>query len=299
MSPMGRPEGESPSAQREGGAAGLLGLPRGEAAGAPSDGSPGCGPRRPPLQVEWLGRVQYQPTWDRMRAFTAHRTDATPDALWIVEHPPVFTLGQAGRREHLLAAGDIPVVPTDRGGQVTYHGPGQVLVYALVDLRRLGIYVKELVFRIEQAVVQTLAGYGLDGRRVAGAPGIYVNAASVSAASGEFNGPDAAGLASRSPLASVAAGDADPAGGGDPGRFAGLAKIAALGIKVSRGCSTHGVALNVAMDLAPFDRIDPCGYAGLRVTDLATCGVQASVRQAGEQLALRLAAHLDPPVPDA
>jgi lipoyl(octanoyl) transferase len=249
---------------------------------------------RPPLQVQWFGPVPYLPTWERMRAFTAHRTDATPDALWIVEHPPVFTLGQAGHREHLLAAGAIPVVPTDRGGQVTYHGPGQVLVYTLVDLRRLGIYVKELVFRIEQAVVQTLAGYGLDGRRVAGAPGVYVNAAS-----GERNGRDVAGLAGGSPLTPVTAGAADPAAGGNPRRFAGLAKIAALGIKVSRGCSYHGVALNVAMDLAPFACIDPCGYAGLQVTDLATCGIQASVREAGERLALRLAAHLDPPAPDA
>ena len=180
----------------------------------------------------------------------------------------------------LRAPGRVPVVQTNRGGQVTYHGPGQVVAYPLVDLRRLGIYVKELVFRIEQAVVQTLAGYGLDGRRVAGAPGVYVETASLGAK------PNRA-----------AAGDPEPGVGGGALRFAGLAKIAALGIKVTRGCSTHGVALNVAMDLAPFARIDPCGYAGLAVTDLAACGVAVEVRDAGERLAQRLAAHLDPPPP--
>ncbi len=171
--------------------------------------------------VRTLGRSDYLPTWQAMREFTARRDAGTPDELWLVEHPPVFTLGQAGRREHLLAATDIPVVATDRGGQITYHGPGQVVAYPLVDLRRRGIFVKELVFRIEQSVLQTLAACDVDGRRVRGArgaPGIYVPWPG-SAASGEFTG---------------------------------LAKIAALGIKVTRGCSYHGVALNVAMDLAPF-----------------------------------------------
>lgn len=209
-------------------------------------------------RLQWLGRAEYLPVWTAMREFTAARGPDTPDELWIVEHPPVFTLGQAGRREHLIAPGEISVVPTDRGGQVTYHGPGQVVAYPLVDLRRLGIYVKELVFRIEQATVQTLATLGADGRRVKGAPGVYV-----------------------------------PWPGGS-GEFEGLAKIAALGIKVTRGCSYHGVSLNVAMDLTPYARIDPCGYAGLRSIDLATLGLAVTPQQAAEVLAERLGAHLSP-----
>lgn len=205
-----------------------------------------------------LGRADYRPVWEAMREFTATRGPDTPDELWIVEHPPVFTLGQAGRREHLIAPGEIPVVPTDRGGQVTYHGPGQVVAYPLIDLRRLGIFVKELVFRIEQATVQTLAALGADGRRVKGAPGVYV-----------------------------------PWPGGS-GEFEGLAKIAALGIKITRGCSYHGVSLNVAMDLTPYARIDPCGYAGLRSIDLATLGLEVTPQQAAEVLAERLSAHLSP-----
>jgi lipoyl(octanoyl) transferase len=210
-----------------------------------------------------LGKADYVATWEAMRAFTARRDAHTPDELWIVEHPPVYTLGQAGRREHLLASGDIPVVASDRGGQVTYHGPGQVVVYTLIDLRRRGIFVKELVYRIEQAVIQTLAVAGVDGRRVRGAPGVYV------------------------PFDTPARGAAAP-------EFAGLAKVAALGVKVSRGCSYHGVALNVAMDLAPFGRIDPCGYAGLQTVDLATLGVTWSWADAASHLSHRLAAHLSP-----
>ncbi len=192
-----------------------------------------------------------------MRAFTAQRGEVTPDQLWIVEHPPVFTLGQAGRREHLLDPGDIPVVATDRGGQVTYHGPGQVVIYTLIDLHRLGIFVKELVYRIEQAVIQTLAEYGVRAQRARGAPGVYV------------------------PIAHSAAG----------GELAGLAKIAALGIKVSRGRSYHGVALNVAMDLSPFARINPCGYAGLSTVDLATLGIDISWQTAADDLRERLVRH--------
>lgn len=215
--------------------------------------------------IRRLGRADYLPTWDAMRAFTTQRTPATPDELWVVEHPPVLTLGQAGRRDHLLAPGEIPVVATDRGGQVTYHGPGQVVIYPLVDLRRLGIYVKELVFRIEQAVIQTLATFGVDGRRVKGAPGVYVPWP-----------------------ASTASGD-----------LAGMAKIAALGIKVTGGCSYHGVALNVAMDLEPFARINPCGYAGLPTVDLATLGASITWQQAADTLAGRLAQHLAPRTADA
>ncbi len=213
------------------------------------------------LQPRWLGRAEYLPTWQAMRAFTAQRGPDMPDELWLVEHPPVFTLGQAARRDPLLDPGPIPVVPTDRGGQVTYHGPGQVVAYPLLDLRRLGIYVKELVFRIEEAVLQTLDSFDVSGQRVPGAPGIYV--------------------ATGAPPAVRARHD-----------FTGLAKIAALGLKVTRGCSYHGLALNVAMDLQPFTRIDPCGYAGLATVDLATLGVTCNWRSAAERLSARLGAHL-------
>jgi len=208
--------------------------------------------------VRELGRVEYGPTWAAMRAFTEKRDAGTGDELWLVEHPPVFTLGQAGRREHLLAPTGIEIVQTDRGGQITYHGPGQIVAYPLVDLRRLGIYVKELVFRIEQSVIQTLEGFGVDGRRVRGAPGVYV--------------PWKDGARS--------------------GEFAGLAKIAALGIKIARGCSYHGVALNVAMDLAPFALINPCGYAGLPTVDLRTLGVAVPLAAVQARLAERLSVHL-------
>jgi lipoyl(octanoyl) transferase len=213
-----------------------------------------------------LGQADYVPTCDAMREFTAQRTPDTPDELWLVEHPPVFTIGQAGRREHLLAPTDIAIVGSDRGGQVTYHGPGQVVVYTLIDLRRLGIFVKELVYRIEEAVLQTLVRAKVDGRRVRGAPGIYVPV-----------GP--------MPSPRAAAPETSP-------DFTGLAKIAALGVKISRGCSYHGVALNVAMDLAPFGLIDPCGYPGLQTTDLARLGVSWSWSEAAAVLTERLAAHL-------
>jgi lipoyl(octanoyl) transferase len=205
-----------------------------------------------------LGRAPYLETWHAMRDFTLQRAADTPDELWLVEHEPVYTLGQAGRREHLIAAGATPVVSTDRGGQVTYHGPGQVIVYTLIDLRRLGITVRELVFRIEQAVIQTLDPLAVAGRRVRGAPGVYV------------------------PYPAGASG----------GAFEGLAKIAALGVRIRNGCSYHGVALNVAMDLAPFSGIDPCGYAGLATVDLATLGVDLSWTEAAGRLSDRLAAHL-------
>ena len=208
--------------------------------------------------VRILGRAEYVPTWDAMRAFTQQRTGDTEDELWLVEHPPVFTLGQAGRREHLLAPTDIPVIATDRGGQITYHGPGQVVAYPLLDLRRLGIFVKELVFRIEQATIQTLERFGVDARRVKGAPGVYV--------------PYAASRAS--------------------GEFAGLAKVAALGIKVTGGRCYHGVALNVGMDLAPFSLINPCGYANLPAVDLMTLDIRVDWNDAASGLAERLRTHL-------
>ncbi|MGZ8253468.1 MAG: lipoyl(octanoyl) transferase LipB, partial [Burkholderiaceae bacterium] len=180
------------------------------------------------------------------------------DELWLVEHPPVFTLGQTVRREHLLAATSIPVIATDRGGQITYHGPGQVVAYPLLDLRRLGIFVKELVFRIEQSAIQTLQAFGVDARRVKGAPGVYV--------------PFAASRAE--------------------GAFAGLAKIAALGIKVSNGRSYHGLAMNVGMDLTPFSLINPCGYANLPAVDMETLDIHVGWHDAADRLAERLQTHL-------
>ena len=207
--------------------------------------------------VRHLGCAEYVRTWHAMREFNAKRNSDTADELWMVEHPPVFTLGQAGRRAHLLAASDIPVVTTDRGGQITYHGPGQVVAYPLIDLRRLRIYVKELVFRIEESVIQTLHALGVVGQRVAGAPGVFTPCPSD--ASAPFND---------------------------------VAKIAALGIKVAGGCSYHGVAVTVAMDLAPYALIDPCGYAGLQVVDLATLGVKVDCEDVAKHLSERLQAHL-------
>lgn len=216
-----------------------------------------------------LGLVPYGPTFDAMRAFTETRDTSTPDELWLCQHPPVFTLGLAGRPEHLLAPGAIPVVQTNRGGQVTYHGPGQLVAYPLVDMKRLGIYVKEYVFRLEAALLQTLDRVGIVGHRVAGAPGIYVNLADPRAHA-QLTGPRT-----------------------DP--FAGLGKVAALGIKVARHCTYHGLALNVAMDLEPFGRINPCGYAGLRTVDLSTLGVSTGIETVEPILAERLAAQFQAP----
>lgn len=217
-----------------------------------------------PMLTRFIGLCDWQATADAMRAFTEARARDTPDELWLVEHAPVFTQGIAGRAEHVIDAGDIPVKSSNRGGQVTYHGPGQVVAYPLLDLRRQGIFVKEYVFRLETAVLRVLEGYGVTGHRIAGAPGIYVRLAD--------------------PFAHAAlAGPADPA---DP--FKGLGKIAALGIKVSRHCAYHGVALNVAMDLEPFSRIDPCGYPGLAAVDLARLGIETTWADAAERLASRL-----------
>ncbi len=220
--------------------------------------------------VRSLGRVAYAPTATAMQDFTAARSPDTPDELWLCEHPPVFTQGVAGRAEHVRDPGDIAVVQSNRGGQVTFHGPGQVVAYPLVDLRRLGLHVKEYVFRLEQALLKTLEGYGVTGHRVAGAPGIYVKLA------------DPFGHA-------ALAGPRDPR---EPWR--GLGKIAALGVKVSRHCAYHGVALNVAMDLSPFGRIDPCGHAGLATVDLSTIGVTTTWDEAAGALSERLAGFLRP-----
>ena len=220
------------------------------------------------MQIRQLGRVDYLPTYEAMQAFTATRTSDTPDELWLCEHPPVFTQGLAGQASHLLAPGGIPVVQTNRGGQVTFHGPGQVMAYPLLDLQRRGYFVKEYVFKLEESVIRTLAHFGVTGHRVAGAPGIYVRL--------------------QDPFSHAAL--AGPLHPSDP--FRGLGKISALGIKVSRHCTYHGAALNVAMDLEPFDRINPCGYAGLKTVDLSTIGVQTTwdeaARVLGEQLAARL-----------
>jgi lipoyl(octanoyl) transferase len=213
------------------------------------------------------GRVPYVETVEAMQAFTAQRGPQTDDEIWLVEHAPVFTQGLAGKGEHLLAPGDIPVVQTNRGGQVTFHGPGQVVAYPLVDLRRLRIYVKEYVFRLEEAVLRTLVDFGVTGHRIAGAPGIYVRL--------------------DDPFGHAALTGPQPAG--DP--FRGLGKIAALGVKVSNHCTYHGVALNVAMDLQPFQRINPCGYAGLKTVDLATLGVVADWSEVADRLGRRLAAQ--------
>ncbi|MFN5256439.1 MAG: lipoyl(octanoyl) transferase LipB [Limnohabitans sp.] len=220
------------------------------------------------MDIRLLGRVDYLPTYEAMQAFTAARTPETPNELWICEHSPVFTQGLAGQASHLLMPGDIPVVQTNRGGQVTFHGPGQIMAYPLVNLQRAGYFVKEYVFKLEESVIRTLAHFGVTGHRVAGAPGIYVRL--------------------DDPFSHAAL--VGPAPAQDP--FKGLGKISALGIKVSRHCTYHGAALNVAMDLAPFDRINPCGYVGLKTVDLSTIGVETTWDDAARVLAHQLATRL-------
>ena len=195
-----------------------------------------------------LGLVAYEPTWRAMQAFTRSRVPGAEDQMWLVEHPSVFTLGLAGRREHVITPGEIPVIATDRGGQVTYHGPGQAVAYVLLDLRRRGFGVKELVRRMEQSVIDLLAAYGIEGVRRAGMPGVYVQDA----------------------------------------------KIAAIGLRIARGCSYHGIALNSTIDLAPFRRIDPCGYPGLASTRLADWGVRDSMDAVQQKLSEHLEKCLIP-----
>lgn len=198
------------------------------------------------LVLRRLGRQPYTPVWEAMRAFTDARLPDTPSELWLLEHEPVYTLGQAGRVEHLRAPGGVPVVRTDRGGQVTYHGPGQLVAYLLLDLRAAGLGVRPLVTLLEQAVVALLAAHGVAAAARPDAPGVYAD-----------------------------------------GR-----KVASVGLRVRRGCSYHGLALNVDMDLGPFRGIDPCGHAGLEVTQLRELGVPLTVTQAGDALAARIAAAL-------
>jgi lipoyl(octanoyl) transferase len=200
-----------------------------------------------------MGLVPYAVAYADMRRFTAARTASTPDELWLLEHPPVYTVGQAGRLEHLRRATAIPVERADRGGEITYHGPGQLVAYALLDLRRRRLTVRRLVAALEQAAIDVLADYRIASERRAGAPGVYV----------------------------------------------GGAKIAALGLRVKNGCSYHGLAFNVAMDLAPFRDIDPCGYEGLAVTQLAALGVDATVPEVADRFAARIAAALESEHPKA
>lgn len=223
-----------------------------------------------PLVIRRLGQVPYLPTFEAMQRFTAERGADKPDEIWLCEHPPTYTQGLAGKTDHLLNPGDIPVVQSNRGGQVTYHGPGQVVAYPLINLQRAGYFVKEYVYRLEEAVIRTLAHWQVTGHRVASAPGIYVRLA---------NPFDHSALSG-------------PASGSDP--FAGLGKISALGIKVHRHCTYHGLALNVSMDLEPFSRINPCGYAGLKTVDLSTIGVQAQPTEVADVLAHKLEALLAP-----
>ena len=227
-----------------------------------------------------LGRVDYATTFAAMQAYSRSRTTPEganlPDVLWMCEHNPVFTQGVAGKPEHLLNPSDIAVVQTDRGGQVTYHGPGQVVAYPLMDLKRAGYFVKEYVYRLEEALIRTLLHFGVTGHRVGGAPGIYVNMAD----------PFGHGVLPQRPQKQVAGKPAPD--------FAGLAKIAALGIKVSRNFAYHGAALNVAMDLAPFHSINPCGYAALQTVDLSTIGVCVDIAEVEAVLAKKLVSHLLP-----
>jgi lipoyl(octanoyl) transferase len=190
------------------------------------------------LSARFLGRVDYEPTWRAMQVFTDQRGADTPDEIWLLEHPPVFTLGLNGKREHVLAAGDIPVVNIDRGGQVTYHGPGQLVVYPLLDLRRLKLGIRALVVALENAIIGTVAQWGIVAQGRRDAPGVYVDGK----------------------------------------------KLASIGLRIRRGCSYHGLALNVNMDLAPFQRINPCGFAGLQVTQLSELGAPSDIRAVADAM---------------
>ena len=229
------------------------------------------------IDLRTLGRVDYAATVQAMQEYTATRTADTPDALWLCEHDALYTQGLAGKSDHLLNPGAIPVVPTNRGGQVTFHGPGQVVAYPLIDLQRAGYYVKEYVYRVEEALIRTLAHFGITGHRVAGAPGIYVR----------LDDPRSHALLPQRPQKRDGTGPVEP-------DFTGLGKIAALGIKVSRHSTYHGAALNVAMDLEPFGRINPCGYAGLQTVDLSTIGVQTTWGDAAKVLGQQLGIRLSP-----
>jgi lipoyl(octanoyl) transferase len=209
----------------------------------------------PPPRIRRLGQVDYEPAWKKMQAFTDTREPGDADQIWVLQHPPVFTLGKNASMQHVLAPGDIPLVRIDRGGQVTYHGPGQLVVYPLVDIDRLDLNVRELVCALEQAIVRCVAGFGIEASGDRDAPGVYV-----------------------------------------AGR-----KLASLGLRIRRGCAYHGLALNVDLDLEPFSRINPCGYAGLEVTRLADLGVDAGVDEVADRLVPELLTALGLPdrdIPD-
>jgi lipoyl(octanoyl) transferase len=199
--------------------------------------------------LRWLGRVDYEPTWRAMQALTDARSGGTPDEIWFLEHPPVFTLGMNAAREHVLAPGDIPLLQIDRGGQVTYHGPGQLVVYPLLDVRRLGLGVRQLVIALERAIIDLVGSWNIEASGRRDAPGVYV-----------------------------------------AGR-----KLASIGLRIRRGCSYHGLAFNIAMNLEPFRRINPCGYRGLEVVDLRTLGINVDLQSAAEALAPRLLQALNLP----
>ena len=214
------------------------------------------------LQIKHLGIAEFAPTFRAMQAANKSRTPLTTDELWLLEHPPVFTLGLAGKPEHVLAPGDIPVMKIDRGGQVTYHGPGQLVVYLMLDVKCLGYGVKELVNRIEQSLIDLLGEYRIDGFRLKGMPGVYVDAPSPLVGEGWGEG--------------VRAGDVK------------IAKIAAIGLRIANHATYHGLALNIDMDLEPFSRINPCGYEGLAVTQMRDLGVTDNMTVIGEKLVTHL-----------
>jgi len=237
------------------------------------------------IELFQLGRVEYLPTMHAMQEFTDSRTRAgqenTPDQIWVCEHPPVYTQGLAGKAEHIFNPQAIPVVQTNRGGQVTYHGPGQIVAYPLLDLKRAGYFVKEYVYRLEEAIIRTLLHFGVTGHRVGGAPGIYVRLEDPAGHAPLANRPQR-----QQPQISGAAHAAPD--------FTGLGKIAALGIKVSRNCTYHGMALNVAMDLEPYARINPCGYEQLKTIDLSTIGYDLNWQDVADVLSRQLIRQLTP-----
>lgn len=198
------------------------------------------------MKTRFLGREEYVPCWEAMQRFTNERTETTPDEIWFCEHPPVFTLGLNAAREHLLAPGNIPVVQIDRGGQVTYHGPGILMVYPLIDIRRANIGVRKLVTALEQSVVQLVGEYGIEAAAKPEAPGVYVDGA----------------------------------------------KLASVGLRIRRGASFHGMALNIDTDLEPFSRINPCGFQGLEMTDLKRVGIELSLEETADQLLPYFLQHL-------
>lgn len=225
------------------------------------------------MLLRHLGLLSYQESYTGMQLFTAQRNPATPDEIWLCEHLPVFTQGLAGQAKHLLFPSEIPVIETDRGGQITYHGPGQIVAYPLLDLKRAGYFVKEYVYRIEEALIATLRHFGVTGHRVLGAPGIYVR----------LDDPFSHAILRPAKSATL-----------DDNVFIGLGKIAALGIKVSRHCTYHGLSLNVAMDLKPFAQINPCGYSKLQTVDLSTIGVQTTWADVASVLSPKLITYLTP-----